>query len=224
MSATPTSTPTSKQYSYEEIHADRFLKSIEWIKNLPSKHVLEVGAPGPFTATLTKLFPVVRNTDFDLRFGKYWHDVADTFDLVVCMEILEHINEPLHNKSKISDVDAFRFIGVMNLLNGLYSATVAGGFLFLTTPNSASIETIRKAVNGYTPIDYKYHVREYGWKETVQLVTDAGWLIDSVETLDCYDKFSYPAEVIERNTILKKIAVPGQKYGRTTFILAHKPK
>ena len=184
---------------------------------------MEVGPRGSFTPWLEQKYVSITNTDFDLRFPKKWSDYTEQFDLIVAMEVLEHINEPISNRSKMSEIDCFRETGARNLLEGMLSASMKGGFLFLTTPNGASIEQIRKAVNGYTPIDYKLHVREYGWKEVVNLVKESGWSIDQVECIDCYEKFSTQAELDERKILRSKLSIPGQKLGRTAFVLAHKP-
>lgn len=210
---------------YEQIHEERFKISENWLKTITAERVLEVGHPDAFSKRLAGLFPSVKNTDFDLRFGKHWTDYRDQFDLVVCMELLEHINEPIISRSTIDEVAAFRETGVLNAVVGMYTVLRRGGKLFLSTPNGSSLENIRRALNGYTPIQYPLHVREYGPNDVVRILKAAGFTIDNIECKACYSKFKTTEEAAEllylRNHL--KSRYPSVLWGETTFIIASKP-
>lgn len=209
---------------YEQIHEERFKISENWLKTIKAEHVLEVGAPDAFSRRLAQLFPSVKNTDFDLRFSKHWNDYRDQFDLVVCMELLEHINEPIISRSTIEEVAAFRETGIMNAVVGMNTVLVKGGKLFLSTPNGSSLQNIRRALNGYTPIQYSLHVREYGPNDVVRIMKAAGFAIDLIECKPCYDRFKTKEEATEllylRNLLRSRYQ--SVLWGETTFIIASK--
>lgn len=213
-------------YTYEQIHAERYRISMEWISGIDADKVLEVGAKDGFSARLGEIYKDITNTGFDLRFASGWRSLEqNSFDLVVCMELLEHINEPIKRDSPISEIAEFSGNGVRNALDGMFRCLKPGGHLFLTTPNGASVENIRRALNGHTPIQYMPHVREHGPQEVVSYLTGAGFSIDRIDFYSCYMKFCTQKELEERNEIkaLLKDRWGAIMRGETTFIMARKP-
>lgn len=209
---------------YEQVHAERFRISEEWLAPFKDKasSVLEVGAPDGFTARIKSMFRLVDNTDFDLRNAKAWN-YDPVYDLIVCMEVLEHINDPIYARSPMEDIASFRATGAMNALKGMFSAAKSGGKLFLTTPNGCSAECVRRAFWGYTPIAWHLHVREYGWQNLITMVKEAGWVVERFETIDCYLKFLSQPEMEQVIRIRNLLAPTNAHTKSTSFILASKP-
>lgn len=213
------------EFTYAEVHAERYRLSLAWLRQIVAETVLEVGASDGFTQHLKEQFKIVENTDFDLRWAKRWPEYEGRFDLVVCMEIIEHIGEPLRAASTIEEIATFTEGGVRNTLDGMFQALKPGGRLFLTTPNGSSLENVRKALAGYTPIQYSLHTREYGVHDMRRLIEGAGFKIDQFFCQNCYSKFESKGQIAEKTMLSQML---GRRYtsvvnGGTMFVLATKP-
>jgi hypothetical protein len=216
----------ANEIPYEVVHRERFRQSRAWLASLPAKRVIEVGGAGVFTPSLHAQYgeSAVTSTDFDLRFQKHWDRYLDPFDLAVCMEVLEHIGDPIISKSTVEEVAQFTGTGVMNMLRGIYSKLIPGSALFLTTPNGSNVDVIRRALRGYTPIQYYPHVREYGFNDTIDMVKAAGFTIEKTLNVDCYTHVKTTGEQTEKALIrqLLRGRFPMVDYGETLFLVARK--
>ncbi len=109
-----------------------------------------------------------------------WPFGDETFDLIICMELLEHLLLNPH----------WVFRESHRLLR-------EGGILMLTTPNVASVEGVQRMINGYAPYSYGVysphgpygrHNREFGPLEVDKLGVSAGFMTDSLDTRDVYPR------------------------------------
>lgn len=117
----------------------------------------------------------IRNFNIETEVWPYQND---SFDLIVCMELLEHLM-----------VDPFWVFKEANRL------LKDRGVFVLTTPNVASVEGIQRTVHGYAPYTYGVyspyggygrHNREFAPKEIEQLARAAGFEIQVLETRNVY--------------------------------------
>jgi SAM-dependent methyltransferase len=109
---------------------------------------------------------------FDLDTGSWPYD-NDSFDCVVCSEILEHLA-----------------IDPMNMMSEINRVLKVGGTLILSTPNVASLNALRSILIGGHPFMWSpysgsgtdRHNREYTCFEARRLVKAAGFNIQSFYT------------------------------------------
>jgi len=101
----------------------------------------------------------------------------DSFDLVLCCEILEHLpSDPIHMLAEISRV------------------TAPGGSLLLTTPNATRATNLLRIMAGENPYEemsgygtYGRHNREYTVNELRLLLDALGYAVDDVFAIDIHD-------------------------------------
>ena len=100
------------------------------------------------------------------------------FSLVLCCELLEHLQrDPMHMMAEINRILA------------------PGGTVVLTTPNAASLRAVTAVIDGRHPgwftqycwppgdtLSDHRHEREYTPEEIIQLLIDAGFAVEKVET------------------------------------------
>lgn len=101
----------------------------------------------------------------------------DSFDLVLCCEILEHLpSDPIHMLAEISRV------------------TAPGGSLLLTTPNATRATNLLRIMAGENPYEemsgygtYGRHNREYTVAELRLLLDALGYAVDDCFAIDIHD-------------------------------------
>lgn len=173
-----------QQPDYDTVHHKRFSLSAQWLKSFitPGCRVLELGGRSTFTKTLEDQGAVVVTTEFDLR--KPWPDdfTEREFDIVLCMEVIEHISDPDNGSTPTE----WQGSGVANMLTEARDRLKGAGILFLTTPNAASITAIHHAMRLAPPMIYRPHIREYAPYELDALVRHHGFEITRRETLDVW--------------------------------------
>jgi SAM-dependent methyltransferase len=153
----------------------------------------------------------------DLR---YWTSgVHEGYDLALCMEVLEHINDQETRKLKTE----WRGDGVAHLLKATFDALRPGGILFLTTPNAHSITTIHHALHMRPGYLYRPHVREYAVYELDELVRNAGFEIERRETLDVWLNALSPVNHKLIKDFISNNGFPTCLRGEDIFLLASKP-
>jgi glycosyltransferase involved in cell wall biosynthesis/SAM-dependent methyltransferase len=117
---------------------------------------------------------------FNAECDRFPYDDA-SFDTVICGELVEHLpTDPMFLMSEINRI------------------LKPGGHLLLTTPNAASLRAIDAVLHSYHPAFFNTylrprqsgeneearHAREYTAKEAYQLLVDAGFEIELLETGD----------------------------------------
>ena len=102
--------------------------------------------------------------------------VEDTYELVLCCEILEHL-----------------LINPSHMLYEIHRALRPGAYLMLTTPNALRWGNLWALLKGRNIYDrylgngiYGRHNREYSPREVVQLLEAVGFEIERVETRNVY--------------------------------------
>ncbi len=150
-------------------HKTRFEKSLIWIASMDpaGKRVLELGSESVTTRLIRGFFPTctLQTTDFEFRRPFPLED--STFDLVICMEVIEHVFD-------LEILQATTFSGVNHVLQEIYRILRPGGQLFLTTPNASSTWIIQRALLNQPPLAYEHHFREFTFQEINSLVESAG--------------------------------------------------
>jgi len=115
-----------------------------------------------------------------------------SFDVVTCWEVIEHLGrDPMHMLWEINRV------------------LKPQGILVLTTPNIASLRSIRDVLNGDSPYLFAHfsktgaldrHMREYTPSEIRSMLASSGFSTDGVQT--AYVWGGYLPDVIERLHVL----------------------
>jgi SAM-dependent methyltransferase len=169
---------------YDQVHAARFAKSLELLAPhiKQGTNVLELGGRTRFTTRLEQLGAIVAHSEGDLRYHGSLR--SGWFDLVLCMEVIEHIND--HEPAEGQIIDEWKQSGVNFLLTCAHDALKPGGLLFVTTPNACSITTIFKLLNHQPPMLWRPHIREYTVYELDEIVRKAGFSLTYRQTFDIW--------------------------------------
>lgn len=213
---------------YATVHARRFELSLQWLKGTgllfgPETAVLELGGESPFTPLLRDRYPGVNlhtPYGYDLRevLPMELRDMSCRYDLVLAMELLEHISDPEHDGIHTE----WTGIGARNLLKSCWSALKPGGWLFLTTPNPCSITALRYCLSLAPPMIYRPHFREYAPYELDELLRQTGFTIVSRETFDVWRNAITPQEHKSISEMLAKHGFPTHLRGEDIFVLARR--
>lgn len=202
---------------YLSVHRRRFDLSLEWLRpHLRAEHhILELGGISPFTEMVTPLVQRTSGAPKDLRYAM--DRESGHFDMVLCMEVLEHIadTDGMHTE--------WQGDGARTMLAEAFRVLKPGGILFLTTPNAASITAIHHALRLAPPMIYRPHVREYAPYELDDLVRAAGFAIERRETLDVWLNAITPAQHRTVTEFLYRQGYPTELRGEDIFLLARKP-
>lgn len=210
-----------QQPDYDTVHSKRYKLSHEWLKSFikPGCLVLELGGRGKFTSELEGMGAVVATTDFDIR--KPWpEEFGDTkFDVVLCMEVIEHISDPDDGGIPTEWTGK----GVNNMLIEVRNRMQPDGILFLTTPNAASVTAIHHAMRLAPPSIYRPHVREYAPYELDALIRHHGFEISRRETHDVWLNAISGENYRRIITFIRSMGndFPAMLRGEDIFLLAH---
>jgi SAM-dependent methyltransferase len=139
-------------------------------------------------------------------FGRFSFDLPQhQFDLVLNLEVVEHLNEPLHPESHIDEIGMFQGAGAQNMFGECRRVLRDGGALCLTTPNARSIDVIGNVLMRRTPYQYEYHVREYTRDEITKMAMGAGFSLKTYRTFFAWN--SRPD--IDRDRLLRQLEILG---------------
>jgi SAM-dependent methyltransferase len=175
-----------------ETHIYRMMLTEKWIaeilQHLPDgQTALDLGVESITSDYWRLKFPAVHwsNTNWDLRYP--WKTENGTIDLIVCTELVEHLSDPAN---EIFNEGFYKF-GFIALLKESYQALKPGGYLFITTPNAASILHIKLILQGDPPWFFDKHVREYTMNEVVHQAREVGFEIVRNSDIHCMSVMSY---------------------------------
>jgi SAM-dependent methyltransferase len=205
-----------------ESHVYRLMLTQKWIAeildSMPGKiKALDLGVEGIASDYWHFKFPQVQweNTDYDLRFP--WKAPASSLDLIICTELVEHLSD---QPNEIFN-EGFYKLGFIALLRESFKALKPGGYLFMTTPNAASILHLKAVLQGNPPWFFEKHVREYTLPEIIALLKQAGFEIVRQQDVHCMSVMTYPdySPVFQ---LLLENGFPTAGRGDDLFVLAHK--
>jgi hypothetical protein len=176
---------------YDRVHAGRYFLTLGAIHqlNIMPRSVLNVGGPSLLTDFLMDGWrqTVFSSTVGDLRLKWGVNPMPDPngglFDLVLCTEVIEHISDV--PSDRIEDIDTFKMSGAKNLLERMKLCVSKTGYVVLTTPNSASWESIRRVLGLENAHQYEGHLHEYAHNELLRLVAPYYRVVRD-ETWNCY--------------------------------------
>lgn len=206
------------------LHSARLYLSRQWIKgaigNKPGNLTgLDLGSHSIASKLWAFWFPQVHwsNTEFDLRMS--WNVAVSSVDVIICTELVEHLPDVLDGTTFN---ETFVASGLKGLLGEAWKALKPGGFLFITTPNAASVLHVNAALEKRPPWFFDKHIREYTLDELLPPIQQAGFQVYRAEDVHCmsiytYEDFTNLFEFLLANGY----ATDGR--GDDLFILAQKP-
>jgi predicted SAM-dependent methyltransferase len=173
------------------IHLERFLKTFVRARPYlrPGGRFCELGplsALSQFLEERMELRP--DSVQSDLRFS--WDKPTAEYDLVLSLEVLEHINDALTPASPIGEIAMFTHSGARNMFSECFRILRPGGMLLLTTPNASSIDSIVNILRRRHPFSYPLHVREYTMEEVISLAREAGFSVEHASTFFAWNTYS----------------------------------
>lgn len=171
-----------------------FLKSNELLKE--GSLILDCGGNSTFIKNyLNKNCSglSVESTSSDLRYDL---DLpSNTFDLVLCMEVIEHIKD--QESSIIEDIATFTGSGIKNLISECARVLKPGGSLLITTPNIHSYRVLSNWLyKGPEIFNYRFHPRELSYKYIEGIVENL-FSSYSYAFYNAWETFELPEEAIK---------------------------
>lgn len=200
---------------YAKVHAKRFELSLEWLApHLAGADVVELGGSSPFTDVVRPKCRTLLTIPNDLRYDLARPDAK--WDLCLCMEVIEHVadQDGLNTEWRGSGVDV--------MLAEAKRMLKPGGFLFVSTPNAASITAIHHALRLAPPMLYRPHVREYAPYELDEIIRKAGFNITRRETFDLWRNAIDPGQHKMISQFIYNMGYPVELRGEDIFLLAQK--
>lgn len=216
---------------YIKHHALRYAHSLDWLASISRENpmqVAELGGGWPFNEMYRQRFAGdniqiissdLRFLNEDLQAGKLAMS-PNSQDLVLCMEVLEHIHDQLPPE-KLSDL--WSGDGAMSMMKGAWNLLKPNGLLFLTTPNACSRIVMRQLFHMGAPYFYRNHVREYSPNELRRLVTENGFAILRMETVDAWEFLGVESEYRAFDEFMSKNGFPMTERGDDMMVIARKP-
>ncbi|MBD0275668.1 MAG: class I SAM-dependent methyltransferase [Acetobacteraceae bacterium] len=130
----------------------------------------------------------VATVETDLR---YPYAVPDgSAELVLCFEVLEHLNDAHYPGASIGEIAMFTHSGARNMFRECRRVLRPGGRLALTTPNAESIDVLGNVLRRRHPFRYAPHVREYARADVVALAREAGFVAERNSTFFAWNPHS----------------------------------
>jgi SAM-dependent methyltransferase len=173
---------------YMRDHLVRFVET--WVRLEPyilgERVFLELGPLSPVGLFLRdSLGKDVSSYEKDLR---YPYELGDaTADVILSLEVVEHLNDAHSPTSSIGEIAAFTMSGARRMFSESRRILRAGGLLFLTTPNAMSLDAVGNVLNKRHPFHYPPHVREYAVADVVMLASEAGFARETRSTFFAWE-------------------------------------
>ena len=118
----------------------------------------------------------------DLRFPFKPELVSDApYDLVICTEVIEHIND-----RDDSYRGSFTHHGMIIMLREINKIMNKDSVLVLTTPNVCGWKNVMNICRNVYPFNYKPHVRELSHSDIIELLTKTDLAIDRYQIIDVW--------------------------------------
>lgn len=204
-----------------ETHINRILLSETWIRraleNLPANsRALDLGVESVASDYLRFIFPQTHweNTDFDVRFP--WKTPPASVDLIVCTELVEHLSDQPNEKFN----EGFYKLGFITLAEESFKALKPGGYMFVSTPNAASVIHLWATAKATPPWFFIKHVREYILSEVTGQFQRAGFEVVDARDIHCMTIWMDHTPIF-RMLLENGFQVEGR--GDDLFVLIRKP-
>jgi SAM-dependent methyltransferase len=194
------------QTEYLQTHRLRYWETWSRLHDLAagSRDVLELGAESPIGGFLRDHHRArLATVETDLRYP--WAAPDASADLVLCLEVLEHLNDAHHPGASIGEIGMFTGSGARNMFRECRRVLRTGGRLALTTPNAESVDVVGNVLQRRHPFRYAPHVREYARAEVVALAAEAGFRAERASTFFAWD--SYPD--VDRDALMAGLRALG---------------
>jgi SAM-dependent methyltransferase len=165
-----------------------------------------------------------------LAVNEYTKDLRDpfdlpdnTFDLLLMLEVLEHLNDHHSPGSSIGEIAMFTGSGVKRCLGEAFRVLQPGGCVVLTTPNAVAVDTVGRVLLNNHPFQYPPHVREYAPRDVMALAEGAGFTVEVFSTF-----FAWSADRgYSREVLLKTIGSLGydtSNRGDDAYFILRRPR
>jgi SAM-dependent methyltransferase len=204
---------------YTTTHKRRLAESYLAIKQYivtGKEKVLEMGENGNFSDFLLGEHEGLQLTKPTSDLRHYLNLTGGEFDIILNMEVLEHIKDQCESVAHMFDGS-----GARTFIDECYRLLKPGGYMLLTTPNAHSLDNIERILNYQPPYVYRPHVREYAIFEVKALLLNAGFEITSERTVDVWDTTARHYRV-ELEKLAHDAKMDPTKYGQDIFIVARK--
>jgi SAM-dependent methyltransferase len=145
----------------------------------------------------------VTTLESDLRYGFPLHGPCT--DLILCLEVLEHLNDAHFPGTPIGEIATFTQSGAYNMFRECRRLLRPGGLLVVTTPNANSIDVIGNALRRRHPFQYPPHVREYAPAGVIAMAEACGFTCEAFATFFAWN--SHPD--IDRAGLMDQLAALG---------------
>lgn len=170
---------------YADHHKIRYVETFKRLEHYidPEHRILELGDCSAISLFLKEKGNQTSALTDDLR---YAFDLpCERFDLVLSLEVLEHLKDTHSSQGDRGEVTSFNFTGVDNMFQECFRVLKPAGYLCVTTPNACSADAIGRALLEIHPFHEEANVREYTAKELSLFARNNGFdalLVDSFDT------------------------------------------
>lgn len=191
---------------YNQIHRVRFIETLRRMGPVLTRRqrAVELGGLSRVASFLAETLA------WDVT--EYFQDLrmplsldTDTFDVVLMLEVLEHLNDRHTGDSPIEEIAMFTGSGAISCLREVHRILKPGGVLVLTTPNAASVDVIGRTLLKMHPFQYEAHVREYAPRDVETLAVTTGFAVEMNSTFFCWNAL----QQFDRKILLQAIAQLG---------------
>ncbi len=173
------------EINYLNTHKRRFDITISYLEEngvlRNNIKVLELGTPTVFTGILNERFDLdITNTSTDLR---YDIPIEGEFDLVLCMELIEHIKD--QDTDDFLQLNHFTGSGVINLVSECARLVKDKGAVFISTPNLHCYKVFQNWCRGLDIYTYPPHPRELSISYLKEILGE--WFDLTIDYQNCWD-------------------------------------
>ncbi len=173
------------------------------------RRILELGGGGAFTEALKAFYPgfEVESEEFDLRFPFPERIKNGKYDLILCMEVIEHVID--RPTDSLGWTGTFRGNGVDSMLNECRAMLVNAGphaQMFISTPNINNWRAIDNLLHFHHPHTHYAHPREMAWEDLRGFCEKAKLDVVALHYVDSWGNHGLAPDAVAR---LKRLLTAG---------------